>query len=88
MFFFFLHKVTVPGQETETKTLTIPYGPDSFSALTHNFVLQRSGSEPDTTDPTESCTTKVWGPADSQSAALLAPPLAPLLALTLCRLLL
>ncbi|KAJ8373499.1 hypothetical protein SKAU_G00040790 [Synaphobranchus kaupii] len=83
-------KVTVPGQEPMTKTLSVPYGPDGFSALTHDFILRRRSSDgvPDATQPTESCTAKVWNPAGSHSAALLARRLMPLLLLTLCRLLL
>ncbi|XP_066525488.1 carboxypeptidase M [Hoplias malabaricus] len=43
--------VTHPAHEPLTETISVPYGPDKFSALTHNFQLQRrlSGSTLDTT---------------------------------------
>ncbi|KAI1882043.1 hypothetical protein AGOR_G00246630 [Albula goreensis] len=77
-------KVTALGQESITETLSIPHGPDVYSAMTHNFVLQRSSSSvPDVTQPTESCTSKVRNPAGSHSVALLASWFVPLLSMTL-----
>uniref|UniRef100_A0A3Q0RY18 Carboxypeptidase M n=1 Tax=Amphilophus citrinellus TaxID=61819 RepID=A0A3Q0RY18_AMPCI len=33
--------VTYPGHKVLTETLNVPYGPDQYSALKHNFLLQR-----------------------------------------------
>ncbi|CAI5636570.1 unnamed protein product [Oreochromis niloticus] len=33
--------VTYPGHEVLTKTLSVPYGPDQYSALKHDFLLRR-----------------------------------------------
>ncbi|KAL0967261.1 hypothetical protein UPYG_G00250010 [Umbra pygmaea] len=52
-------KVTIPGHEVLTETLAVPYGPGSFSALSHNFLLQRAEAttpSPSTTQPPQSCT--------------------------------
>ncbi|XP_036376266.1 carboxypeptidase M [Megalops cyprinoides] len=81
-------KVTAPGQEPITETLSIPYGPEKFSALTHNFVLRgNTNRESDTTQPTESCTSMVRNNTYNHSAALLASQFLPLLALMLYSLL-
>ncbi|KAJ8245284.1 hypothetical protein GJAV_G00269090 [Gymnothorax javanicus] len=82
-------KVTGPGQETITERLSIPHGPDTFSALRHDFILPKSSSgvlAP--TSPPESCTAKLRNLQGSHGAALLATRLTPLLALTLWALLL
>lgn len=34
--------VTYPGHEVLTETLTVPYGPDHYSALKHDFFLQKT----------------------------------------------
>lgn len=34
-------QVTYPGHEILTETLSIPYGPDHYSAMKHDFRLQR-----------------------------------------------
>ncbi|XP_073723233.1 carboxypeptidase M [Misgurnus anguillicaudatus] len=34
--------VTFPGHKTVTQTVSVPYGPDKFSALTQNFILVKS----------------------------------------------
>nr|XP_023668389.1 carboxypeptidase M-like isoform X2 [Paramormyrops kingsleyae] len=47
-------KVTAEGQAPVIETLSIPYGPDRFSALIHNFVLAGSRRDPDTAVPTDS----------------------------------
>ncbi|XP_061085531.1 carboxypeptidase M isoform X2 [Conger conger] len=85
--------VTVPGQEPERRNLSVPYGPERFSALTQNFVLERGSGggavpDPDAAEPTESCTALLQYQADGHAAALLRPRLLPLLALALCGLLL
>lgn len=36
--------VTYPGHKVLTETITVPYGPDHYSALKHDFFLQKSGS--------------------------------------------
>nr|XP_020443952.1 carboxypeptidase M isoform X2 [Monopterus albus] len=33
--------VTYPGHEVLTETLNVPYGPDKYSAMTHDFLLRR-----------------------------------------------
>lgn len=37
-------QVTYPGYEPLTETVSVPYGPDRFTALTHNFQFQKSAS--------------------------------------------
>lgn len=34
-------QVTYPGHEVLTETLTIPYGPDQYSAMKHDFLLRQ-----------------------------------------------
>ncbi|KAJ0012671.1 hypothetical protein NQD34_017005 [Periophthalmus magnuspinnatus] len=34
--------VTYPGHEVLTETLTVPYGPDNYSALKHDFLLHKT----------------------------------------------
>ncbi|KAK6292322.1 hypothetical protein J4Q44_G00369060 [Coregonus suidteri] len=65
-------KVTFPGHQVLTETLTVPYGPDSFSALAHNFQLQRTtATSPSTNHPTQSCTPpQVWRPLEGNSPSL------------------
>uniref|UniRef100_A0A3P9H9R0 Carboxypeptidase M n=1 Tax=Oryzias latipes TaxID=8090 RepID=A0A3P9H9R0_ORYLA len=36
--------VTYPGHEVLTETLSIPYGPDKYSAMTHHFRLRRTSA--------------------------------------------
>ncbi|XP_071187778.1 carboxypeptidase M [Salvelinus alpinus] len=64
--------VTFPGHQVLTETLTVPYGPDSFSALVHNFQLQRSAATiPGPSHPTQSCTPpQVWRPLGGHSPSL------------------
>lgn len=33
--------MTYPGHEVLTETLTIPYGPDQYSAMKHDFLLRQ-----------------------------------------------
>nr|XP_046190060.1 carboxypeptidase M-like isoform X1 [Oncorhynchus gorbuscha] len=65
-------RVTFPGHQVLTETLTVPYGPDSFSALVHNFQLQRSAAAtPGPSRPTQSCTPpQVWRPLGGHSSSL------------------
>ncbi|XP_036812563.1 carboxypeptidase M-like isoform X2 [Oncorhynchus mykiss] len=65
-------RVTFPGHQVLTETLTVPYGPDSFSALVHNFQLQRSAAAtPGPSRPTQSCTPpQVWRPLGGHSPSL------------------
>ncbi|XP_041834096.1 carboxypeptidase M [Melanotaenia boesemani] len=37
----YVFTVTYPGHEVLTETLNIPYGPDNYSAMKHDFVLRR-----------------------------------------------
>ncbi|XP_055761803.1 carboxypeptidase M-like isoform X2 [Salvelinus fontinalis] len=64
--------VTFPGHQVLTETMAVPYGPDSFSALVHNFQLQRSASTtPGPSHPTQSCTPpQVWRPLGGHSHSL------------------
>ncbi|XP_067438264.1 carboxypeptidase M [Thunnus thynnus] len=54
--------VTFPDHEVLTETLTVPYGPDQYSALKHDFLLQRIATTTDSTlgyptsvNPTPTC---------------------------------
>lgn len=38
------HQVAYPGHQTLTETISIPYGPDRYAALQHDFRLQRLSS--------------------------------------------
>ncbi|KAM7378531.1 hypothetical protein PAMA_013434 [Pampus argenteus] len=51
--------VTYPGHEVLTETFTVPYGPDQYSALKHDFLLQRIATATSSTNvyPTEANTT-------------------------------
>ncbi|XP_067111101.1 LOW QUALITY PROTEIN: carboxypeptidase M [Osmerus mordax] len=63
-------KVTFPGHHQLTETLSVPYGPDSSSALTHNFLLQRSTSSIPSLPPTTPCnTSQLWGPLEGYARA-------------------
>ncbi|XP_016313983.1 carboxypeptidase M-like isoform X1 [Sinocyclocheilus anshuiensis] len=64
-------KVTYPGHKTLTRTIPVPYGPDAFSALTHNFLLQTSDYSSTATQLPQSCTTPDLGIQESDSATLL-----------------
>ncbi|XP_018611498.1 carboxypeptidase M [Scleropages formosus] len=79
-------KVTIPGQkEAMTETLSIPYGPDKYSALTHNFVFKRNTySSPDVTPSAEICTSKLKIQDSSHSPALAPSHLTVLLLMALC----
>ncbi|XP_012674015.2 carboxypeptidase M [Clupea harengus] len=80
-------KVTFPGHEMLIETLTVPYGPENFSALKHNFLLERSVNASTPPTPTKPCSTSGVQPQDSHSAALLATPIITLLPLLLISLL-
>ncbi|XP_048013345.1 carboxypeptidase M isoform X1 [Megalobrama amblycephala] len=49
--------VTYPGHKTLTQTIKVPYGPDSFSALTHDFLLQQSDKSSTVSPSPQYCTT-------------------------------
>ncbi|XP_062863295.1 carboxypeptidase M-like [Trichomycterus rosablanca] len=85
-----LHTITVtyPGHETLTETITVPYGPDSFSALTHNFQLQKSTNSTVQYRTESTCPSPDYRYTENQSAALLADTVAALTVLTLHKLLL
>ncbi|XP_029351100.1 LOW QUALITY PROTEIN: carboxypeptidase M-like [Echeneis naucrates] len=38
--------VTYPGHEVLTETLNVPYGPDNYSAMKHDFLLRRVSADP------------------------------------------
>lgn len=64
-------KVTFPGHQQLTETLSVPYGPESFSALTHNFLLQRSASFSPSLPPTTPCnSSQPWGPLEGHAGSL------------------
>lgn len=50
----YMLKVTAPGFKTVIQNVEVPYGPDRFSALTHNFILQHSDSNSDSSTPAQS----------------------------------
>lgn len=56
-----LSQVMYPDHEVLTETLSIPYGPDSYSAATHNFRLRRSSAV--TTGRIQTCPTPGYNPA-------------------------
>lgn len=64
-------KVTYPGHKTLTQTVQVPYGPDKFSALTHNFLLQNGDYSSTATQLPQSCTTSELRIPESDSATLL-----------------
>lgn len=43
--------VTSPGHEALTQTLTVPHGPDDYSAFKHDFILQKSNTTATTVQP-------------------------------------
>uniref|UniRef100_A0A4W6FHU9 Carboxypeptidase M n=1 Tax=Lates calcarifer TaxID=8187 RepID=A0A4W6FHU9_LATCA len=45
--------VTYPGHEVLTETLNVPYGPDQYSAMKHDFLLQRTPTDPTQVKPTQ-----------------------------------
>ncbi|XP_048864949.1 carboxypeptidase M-like [Brienomyrus brachyistius] len=77
-------KVTVEGQAPMIETLSIPYGPDRFSALIHNFVLPGRRRDPDTVVPTDSGNAKESHFTPIHGASLLSRYLTTLLILVLC----
>lgn len=64
-------QVTYPGHKTLTQTVQVPYGPDTFSALTHNVLLQNGDYSSTATQLPQSCTTSDLGIQESDSATLL-----------------
>lgn len=52
-------QVTYPGHKTLTQSIKVPYGPDSFSALTHDFLLQQSDNSSAGTAQPQPCTTAI-----------------------------
>ncbi|XP_063048770.1 carboxypeptidase M, partial [Engraulis encrasicolus] len=73
-------KVTYPGHDTLVETVAVPYGPESFSALKHDFQLQRIVN---TTSTIATPTTQVASPQNNSAALQLAPVTALLLSLLL-----
>ncbi|XP_040886238.1 carboxypeptidase M [Toxotes jaculatrix] len=51
--------VTYPGHEVLTETLNVPYGPDQFSAMKHDFLLQRTQANATQATPSQANTTHV-----------------------------
>ncbi|KAL6116596.1 cpm [Pungitius sinensis] len=54
--------VTYPGHEVLTETLSVPYGPDGYSAMKHDFLLRRAAATtgdvsapPTAANPTPPC---------------------------------
>ncbi|XP_071357764.1 carboxypeptidase M [Trachinotus anak] len=45
--------VTYPGHEVLTETLNVPYGPDLYSAMKHDFLLKRTPANPTQANPTQ-----------------------------------
>ncbi|KAL2088232.1 hypothetical protein ACEWY4_017060 [Coilia grayii] len=61
-------KVTYPGHETLVETLAVPYGPENFSALMHDFQLQRSVNASTPVTPTQPCSPRVDTPLNDSAA--------------------
>ncbi|XP_051974454.1 carboxypeptidase M [Xyrauchen texanus] len=80
--------VTYTGHKTVTQNISLPYGPDTFSALTKNFLLQKSDNSATVTQLPEFCKTTNLIITENNSAALLPSTLIALSAFTLQRLLL
>ncbi|KAF7694075.1 carboxypeptidase M isoform X1 [Silurus meridionalis] len=80
--------VRYPGYEPLTETVSVPYGPDGFTALTHNFQFQKSTSTTFfvATEPT--CPSPEVSNRENHSAALLSSTIITLTALTIHTLLL
>lgn len=70
-------KVTFPGHQQLTETLSVPYGPDSSSALRHNFLLRGSPAStpatPPATPPTPCSSSQLWRPLGGRAGALQTP---------------
>lgn len=80
-------QVTYPGYTPLTETVSVPFGPDRFTALTHYFQFQKSASTVlVTTEPT--CPSPDVKQSENHSAALLPSTITALTALTLHTLLL
>ncbi|KAK1790587.1 hypothetical protein P4O66_014463 [Electrophorus voltai] len=77
--------VTCPGHETLTETVSVPYGPDQFSALTHNFWLRKCVSS--TVPGTTTCVMSRPRATENRSAALKPSSFTALIAFTVHRLL-
>ncbi|KAM4615432.1 carboxypeptidase M isoform 2-T3 [Polymixia lowei] len=64
-------RVSFPGHHVLTETLSIPYGPDRYSALTHDFLLQlvatTTGPAPGTISPPCNSTHN-WNPLEGGGA--------------------
>ncbi|XP_030638542.1 carboxypeptidase M [Chanos chanos] len=82
-------KVVFPGHKTHIESISVPYGPDKFSALTHNIYLQRSDSNTvnSVTQPAPLCTSQVLNSKENSGRALLPAHLTVILALAIHRLL-
>ncbi|KAK3518100.1 hypothetical protein QTP70_033322 [Hemibagrus guttatus] len=80
--------VTYPGYKLLTETVSVPYNLDKFTALTHNFQLEKSASTTvlEATEPT--CPSPEFRHRENYSAALLPSTITALTALTLHTLLL
>lgn len=81
-------QVTCPGYKPLTETVSVPYGPDRFTALTHNFQFQKRANTTVlvTTDPT--CPSPEMRNSENHSAALLPSTITALTVLTLLTLML
>ncbi|XP_057179792.1 carboxypeptidase M [Triplophysa rosa] len=80
--------VTYPGHKALTQTISVPYGPDAFSAVTQNFLLQKLDFSALITQLPVSATTSIQKNPEKNSAFLLANTVTALTALIIQRLLL
>ncbi|KAI4887335.1 hypothetical protein NFI96_025827 [Prochilodus magdalenae] len=81
--------VTHLGHDPITETISVPYGPDKFSALAHDFQLQRSSSSSTPGATTQNlCPYTVYQGSENHSAALLPSTFIACTALVFHRLLL
>lgn len=62
--------MTYPGYEPLTETVSVPYGPDRFTALTHNFRFEKSVSTSVLVAPEHTCPTPEVRNKENQSALL------------------
>lgn len=77
--------VTYPGHKTLTQIISVPYGPDTFSALTQNFLLQKLDYSAMITQQPGATTTSIPKNPENNSAALLANTVTALTALIIQR---
>ncbi|XP_053506422.1 carboxypeptidase M isoform X1 [Ictalurus furcatus] len=75
--------VTYPGYEPLTETVSVPYGPDRFTALTHNFQFQKSASTKVVVKTEPTCPSPEVSNEENHSATPMPSTITAITALTL-----